>query len=254
MTLGIALIVIFVLYLIDKHNRWLQTLKIFVSVIVLGILVTGGWFGWEKFQAYRAKKRSQAEAAAFRTKVKACIAKSTPAGNATAAKEEEDRCEENPDSPIIVDFGKAVPLKPWEKYARPTEWDENGTPIRGFPPGFIPDTAVPTVQGVISDPKFQALSLVDKIEVLSNIDPEFAKLSGEDQRAVVTYLGQSTAPRPLVAKLPDGTPLHIVATLPDGTELEFPGNTSLDVVQRVVKTELSGGKHPKPPPVQPKKP
>ena len=83
MTLGIALLLIFVLYLIDKHNRWWQTLKILVGLVFLGILVTGGWFGWKKYDAYRTEKRTQAEASAFQARVKACIAKSTPVGNVT---------------------------------------------------------------------------------------------------------------------------------------------------------------------------
>jgi hypothetical protein len=43
MPLGIALILIFVLYLIDKHNRWRIAIKITVALIILAILGVGGW-------------------------------------------------------------------------------------------------------------------------------------------------------------------------------------------------------------------
>jgi type II secretory pathway pseudopilin PulG len=63
MTLGIALILIFVLYLIDKHNRWRQAIKITVALIVLGILGIGGLFGWQEYETRRAaKQEAQREA------------------------------------------------------------------------------------------------------------------------------------------------------------------------------------------------
>jgi hypothetical protein len=57
MTLGIALILIFVLYLIDKHNRWRQAFKITVGLVILGILGVGGIFGWQKYETWQEGKR-----------------------------------------------------------------------------------------------------------------------------------------------------------------------------------------------------
>lgn len=39
MQIGIALVLIFVLYLIDKHNRWRQVLKLAIGLVVLGLIV-----------------------------------------------------------------------------------------------------------------------------------------------------------------------------------------------------------------------
>jgi hypothetical protein len=63
MTLGIALILIFVVYLIDKHNRWRQAIKITVALIILAILGIGGLFGWQEYEARQvAKQEAQQEA------------------------------------------------------------------------------------------------------------------------------------------------------------------------------------------------
>jgi len=53
MTLGIALLLIFILYLIDKHNRWRIAAKLTGGLIVLCILAVGGFFGWRKYEAWQ---------------------------------------------------------------------------------------------------------------------------------------------------------------------------------------------------------
>jgi cytoskeletal protein RodZ len=61
--LGIALILIFVLYLIDKHNRWRQAIKITVALMILAIVGVGGLFGWQEYQAWQAaRQEAQREA------------------------------------------------------------------------------------------------------------------------------------------------------------------------------------------------
>lgn len=63
MALGIALILIFVLYLIDKHNRWRQAIKITVALVILAILGVGGLFGWQEYETWQAaKQEAQREA------------------------------------------------------------------------------------------------------------------------------------------------------------------------------------------------
>lgn len=52
-SLGVALLLIFILHLIDKHNRWRQALKLTVGMVVLGILGVSGFLGWQKYEAYR---------------------------------------------------------------------------------------------------------------------------------------------------------------------------------------------------------
>jgi hypothetical protein len=50
------------------------------------------------------------KAAHSEAKVQACIAKSTPAGNATAAAEQRAACERNPNAPIVLDFTTVAPI------------------------------------------------------------------------------------------------------------------------------------------------
>jgi hypothetical protein len=53
-TIGIALVLIFILYLIDKHNRWRAALKTVLGLGILSILAVCGIYGWEKYDSYRA--------------------------------------------------------------------------------------------------------------------------------------------------------------------------------------------------------
>jgi hypothetical protein len=46
MTLGTALIVVAVLFLIDKHNLWKRAGQVVLALVALTILVGGGWFVW----------------------------------------------------------------------------------------------------------------------------------------------------------------------------------------------------------------
>lgn len=75
MAIGIALVLIFVLYLIDKHNRWRQALKLTVGLVVFSIFGVGVFFAWQKYQAYREEKQEQAESAARQARFTACISR-----------------------------------------------------------------------------------------------------------------------------------------------------------------------------------
>jgi len=72
MSLGIAAVIIFVLYLIDKHGRWLQTAKITAALVVLVLL---GWVGLLGYGKYGSWRRAKAEHAAS---VTACVARNGP--------------------------------------------------------------------------------------------------------------------------------------------------------------------------------
>ncbi|MGD0180469.1 MAG: hypothetical protein ABR880_21250 [Candidatus Sulfotelmatobacter sp.] len=69
MSLGIAAVIIFVLYLIDKHGRWRQTAKITTALIVLVLLGWGGLLGYDKYDSWRRAKAEHAAA------VTACVAR-----------------------------------------------------------------------------------------------------------------------------------------------------------------------------------
>jgi hypothetical protein len=59
MTLGIALVLIFILYLIDKNHVWRQAAKVVIALVILGVLVIAGFFGWMKYAAWQEAKAAQ---------------------------------------------------------------------------------------------------------------------------------------------------------------------------------------------------
>jgi hypothetical protein len=56
MSIGIAAVIIFVLYLIDKHGRWRQTAKITAALTVLTLLGWAGLLGYDKYDSWRHAK------------------------------------------------------------------------------------------------------------------------------------------------------------------------------------------------------
>jgi hypothetical protein len=82
MSIGVALVIIFVLYLIDKHNQWRRAAHVTGGVVVLAVVVLGGWLGWNKYQDWKADKdrqRVEAEQAKQDAPMKNCIASKLPA-------------------------------------------------------------------------------------------------------------------------------------------------------------------------------
>jgi hypothetical protein len=64
MPIAVALVLIFVLYLIDKHKLWWTALKLVIGLVVLSAVGIGGFISWGKYQANRDGKREEAKAAA----------------------------------------------------------------------------------------------------------------------------------------------------------------------------------------------
>ena len=68
MSLGFALILVVILYLIDKHGVWKQavkvTIRLFIALVVLLLLLFAGfdaWETWERHKAARLEKQQQEE-------------------------------------------------------------------------------------------------------------------------------------------------------------------------------------------------
>jgi hypothetical protein len=80
MTLGLALILIFVLYLIDKHSRWREAAKIVTGLVILCLVGLGGFYGWTKYDEYRTAKREVASAAALQKSIQDCVTRNAHAG------------------------------------------------------------------------------------------------------------------------------------------------------------------------------
>lgn len=73
--LSIALVVIAVLFLIDKNRVWKQSAKVALIIVALGVLGFGGFYAWRKYRNWKEEKAEAAAQAAHDAAVKACIAK-----------------------------------------------------------------------------------------------------------------------------------------------------------------------------------
>jgi hypothetical protein len=96
MTIGIAIVIVAVMYFIDKHNRWMQILKLVVGLAVAAGLIYGSIYAYDKYATWRIAN---------------CIAKSTPAGNETAAAEIEAACDRDPSKPLVLNASASTPLR-----------------------------------------------------------------------------------------------------------------------------------------------
>jgi hypothetical protein len=59
-TIGIALVVIFVLYLIDKNNVWRQAAKTLLGLSITAVVIVGGFYGWIAIGEWRAARKADA--------------------------------------------------------------------------------------------------------------------------------------------------------------------------------------------------
>jgi hypothetical protein len=75
--LAAALILIYVLHLIDKHNRWKIAVKITAYVVATAAILIGGFIGWSAYEAHKEdQRRAQAKAvedAEHKKAVEACV-------------------------------------------------------------------------------------------------------------------------------------------------------------------------------------
>src|SRR5580693_10764626 len=56
MTIGVAIVVVAVMYFIDKHNQWRRCGICLVIVAVVALLMQGGFWGWTTYRDARDKK------------------------------------------------------------------------------------------------------------------------------------------------------------------------------------------------------
>lgn len=62
--LSIALVLIFVLYLIDKHHAWKGAAKLSGVFLVLCVLGVAGIYGWAQYEEWKVKKKREADVTA----------------------------------------------------------------------------------------------------------------------------------------------------------------------------------------------
>jgi uncharacterized protein HemX len=88
--LSVALVLIFILYLIDKHSLWRTTAKIAAYSLAASVIVGAGIYAWVQYE----ERQEEAENAAYKAKTKPiwdCEARNAQFSNA------EEECEKDPD-------------------------------------------------------------------------------------------------------------------------------------------------------------
>jgi hypothetical protein len=78
--LGAALVIIFVLHLIDKHNLWRKTAKIVLTFVGVSVIGFGTWFGWALSSEHRQELANAATEAKAEREKKAEIRKNEDSG------------------------------------------------------------------------------------------------------------------------------------------------------------------------------
>src|ERR1700729_2472592 len=61
MTIGTALVIIAILYLIDKHNLWKRAAAVCLITLAVAVVGFAGYYGWQRLQEKRARAKAQAE-------------------------------------------------------------------------------------------------------------------------------------------------------------------------------------------------
>lgn len=171
MTLGLALILIFILYLIDKHSRWREAAKIGVGLVVLGVLVAGSILGWQQYQSSQTARQQAQQQVKLRAACLESAKKATTKGFipdvSTCDSDAEYRWPPACENGLVVGCIDDSP-QPWKKYG-PTQIYE----LEGKRYEVPKDTTL--------DELDEAIKFVSK-------DSGYLKASPEDQKAYLAFV------------------------------------------------------------------
>jgi hypothetical protein len=125
MTLGVALVVTFVLYVIDKHDQWRTTAKIAAAFVALALLSIGGYYGHARYEEYREERRERFVKLNRDAAIKACLARFPNLPDNKDAWLPE--CEENPDR--VPCWSEPDAKSPGWQFDQNSLKDKQGNPI-----------------------------------------------------------------------------------------------------------------------------
>jgi len=73
--LSIALVLIFVMWLIDKNKVWRQAGKLALTVVVAALVAGSSFYGWTKYRDWRAERAALMEKEKYKAAVKECLSR-----------------------------------------------------------------------------------------------------------------------------------------------------------------------------------
>src|SRR5215467_3556742 len=73
--LSTALVLIFVMWLIDKHNVWKQTGKIALIVVAMAVIAGASIYGWAKYRDWKAERAALIQEEKHKAAVKECLSR-----------------------------------------------------------------------------------------------------------------------------------------------------------------------------------
>jgi hypothetical protein len=193
MTLGLALILIFILYLIDKHNRWREAAKVVAGLIVLSVLAAAGSYGWPKYDEYRTAKREAAQQAALKKSIQDCITRNSLVGPRDIFDDlsAQDVCEKDPGT--LPPCWSKPPSPEVLQFDQNNDFDLKGNRIPPDPKATCfpmePLTQIYEFDGKRYEvPKGTTFDELDAAIKQVRMDPAFAKGSLKEQRDYLAYL------------------------------------------------------------------
>lgn len=126
MSIGIAAVIIFALYLIDKNGKWRETAKAGVALVILAVLGVIGMFGYDRYNHWKSEKEKRASA------IQSCIERSGTDQTTRKA------CEVDPN--VEVEKNYVTCGLDTKGHVIPASADVNSGCMPPPPTGFIPDS------------------------------------------------------------------------------------------------------------------
>jgi hypothetical protein len=101
--LAFTLLLIFILWLIDKHNLWRKALKVLIWTVAIGVVGLACLYGWSRYAQNRDREEAAARLKAQKQRVSDCKSRMKATSSTWDVFDEiaaEETCKANPDAPV----------------------------------------------------------------------------------------------------------------------------------------------------------
>jgi len=123
--LSTALVLIFVMWLIDKHNVWKQTGKIALIVVAMAVIAGASIYGWAKYRDWKAERAALIQEEKHKAAVKECLSRIHGKTDVF----DEAACEADPNVQTTEQCWTKPDAKTGVQFDRNSFKNLNGTPV-----------------------------------------------------------------------------------------------------------------------------